>query len=84
METARVPTIYDATVHDEVREVNTDEALRTIKRAALQEGLLLSPSSAANLAGALQLAAELEDGTIVTVFPDDGSKYGEVITNLFK
>jgi len=82
METAQVPSIYDASLADEHRTISTEEAHDVLKVAANEEGLLLSPSSAANLAAALKLARELEDGTIVTVFPDDGSKYGEIIDNL--
>jgi len=82
METAQVPSIYDASLADEHRTISTEEAHDVLKVAANEEGLLLSPSSAANLAAALKLARELEDGNIVTVFPDDGSKYGEIIDNL--
>lgn len=83
LETARVPGIYDSSVADEMRSIGTDRALQILKKAASDEGLLLSPSAAANLAAALQLAEELEEGVIVTIFPDDGSKYGEVIKQLF-
>ncbi len=82
METAQVPSIYDTSLADEHRTISTEEAHDVLKVAANEEGLLLSPSSAANLAAALKLARELEEGTIVTVFPDDGSKYGEIIDNL--
>ncbi|HKK46388.1 MAG TPA: cysteine synthase family protein [Balneolaceae bacterium] len=83
METAHTPAIYDDSVPDEIRTINTDKAHEIIKLAAQNEGLLISPSSAANLAGALQLAGEIEEGVIVTVFPDDGNKYGEIINQLF-
>lgn len=83
LETARVPAIYDRSVADEMRTIGTDHALEVLKKASSEEGLLLSPSSAANLAAALELAEELDEGVIVTVFPDDGSKYGEVIKQLF-
>ena len=82
LETAIVPKIYDDAVPDEIREVSTEEAFDLIPKAARHEGLLLSPSSAANLAGALRLAREIDKGTIVTVFPDDGSKYSEILTQL--
>lgn len=83
LETAHTPAIYDDSVADEMRVISTDRALEVVKLAAEKEGLLISPSSAANLASALQLAGELDEGTIVTIFPDDGSKYGEVINELF-
>lgn len=83
LETARVPDIYDDRLSDEIHRISTEKAYDTIKKAAQQEGLLLSPSSAANLAGALDLAEKIEEGIIVTVFPDDASKYGEVLDQLF-
>lgn len=83
METAQVPAIYNPGLADENRTISTDTAHKTLKQAAVKEGLLLSPSSAANLAAALRLANEIESGTIATVFPDDGSKYGEIIQQLF-
>src|SRR5690625_1319221 len=83
LETAHTPDIYDASVADEVRRVSTERAHQLIRQTAEKEGLLISPSSSANLAGALALAEELEEGTIVTVFPDDISKYGEIMNQLF-
>lgn len=83
LETAHTPGIFDDTVADDVQTVSTEEAHQTMKLAAQKEGLLLSPSSAANLAGALRLAEQLDEGTIVTLFPDDSSKYGEVMNQLF-
>lgn len=83
LETAHTPSIYDDSLADEIRPVSTEHAHEIIKLTAREEGLLISPSSAANLAGALQLADEIDEGVVVTVFPDDGSKYGEVINQLF-
>ena len=37
---------------------------------------MISPSSAANLAGALKVAQSIDEGVIVTVLPDDARKYG--------
>jgi cysteine synthase B len=83
LETAHTPAIFDDSVADDLQTISTEEAHQTMKLAAQQEGLLISPSSAANLAGALKLAEQLDEGTIVTIFPDDGSKYGEIINQLF-
>ena len=82
LETARVPKIFDATVPDETRLVTTEASYTMLRRAAKEEGLLISPSAAANLAGAVQLAEELEEGVIVTVLADDATKYSEVIERL--
>lgn len=83
LETAHTPAIYDASVADEIRRVSTEQAHQLVRLTAQKEGLLISPSSAANLAGALELAEELDEGVIVTVFPDDLSKYGEISNQLF-
>jgi cysteine synthase B len=54
-----------------------------IQEISKNEGLLVSPSAAANLIGALEVAREIEQGTIVTVFPDNAEKYGELLKTIF-
>ncbi|MEZ4687803.1 MAG: cysteine synthase family protein [Bacteroidia bacterium] len=83
LETVKIPGIYDSSIADEHRSISTGAAYEMVKRLARDEGLLLSPSSAANVAAALALAEELEEAVIVTVLPDDASKYSEVISQLF-
>ena len=78
MATAIVPDIYDATLADANLTVKTEDAYRLVKRAAREEGLLLSPSSAAALDGCFQVAASLkpnERAVMVTILPDSGTKY---------
>lgn len=82
LETALVPGIYDASVADASYEVSTEEAWEIMKAAWKHEGLRLSPSSAANLAGAIRVAEKLESGTVVTILPDNADKYSEVVTKL--
>lgn len=84
LETAVVPKIYDATVADEIIEITTEDAYEMLTRVYDMEGLLLSPSSAANIAGALKVASTLTEGTIVTILPDNSDKYSEVIKRLIK
>jgi S-sulfo-L-cysteine synthase (O-acetyl-L-serine-dependent) len=84
LETAIVPKIYDPTVADEIIEVTTEESYETLVRVYETENLLLSPSSAANIAGALKVAATIKGGTIVTILPDNADKYSEVIKKLIK
>ena len=45
--------------------------------------MLVSPSSAANLAGAIKVAEQIDRGVIVTLFTDDASKYGDVLQHIF-
>lgn len=82
LETAIVPKIYDPFLADSELEIGTEETYETLKAAYKHEGLLLSPSSAANLAGALRVAEQIEKGVILTVFPDNADKYSEVIKKL--
>ena len=82
LETAIVPLIYDPAIADENIEISTEEAYEIIKAAATYEGLLLSPSSAANIAGALKVIGNIEEGTVVTVLPDNADKYSELIKKL--
>jgi cysteine synthase B len=82
LETAVVPAIYDPLVADENITVSTEEAYEMLKAVAKHEGIVLSPSSAANIAGAIRVAEKLEHGTVVTVLPDNADKYSEVIKKL--
>src|SRR5277367_265010 len=62
MPTAIVPGIYDPNVADENIEVRAEDAYRLVKRLAREEGLLVSPSAAAALAGSFRVAAGLPPG----------------------
>ncbi len=82
LETAIVPEIYDPGVADLNLEVSTEEAYALIRAAHEKEGLLLSPSAAANLAGAIRVAKSLEEGVLVTMLPDNADKYSEIIQKI--
>lgn len=82
LETAIVPGIYDDTLANDNLAIGTEEAWEMIKAAYHYEHLLLSPSSAANLAGALRVAEKLERGIVVTVLPDNADKYKDIIKKL--
>ena len=75
METALVPAIYDPSLADEDLRVSTEAAHRMVRRLAREEGLLVGISSGAALAAALQVAGRLDEGVVVTVFPDGAEKY---------
>ncbi len=83
LETALVPGIYDQSLIDAKLEIDSDQALLMVKEIATKEGLMVSPSSAANLLGAIAVANEIESGTVVTVFPDNADKYSEIINSIF-
>jgi len=78
METAIRPSIYDHTLADEDLAVSTEDAYRLVKRVAREEGLLISPSAAAALAGCFAVASKIpreQHAMVVTVFADSASKY---------
>ena len=78
MATALRPAIYDETLADENLEIGTEESYRMVKRLAQEEGLLVSPSSAAALVGCLRVAKRIpanETAVIATVFADSAAKY---------
>lgn len=68
---------------NQVYSIDTLEAYAWIRRFASSEGMLLSPAAAANFAGAIKVAEQLDTGVVVTVFPDDAEKYTEVIHHIF-
>jgi len=73
--TSIVPAIYDPTVPDEQMGISTEEAQRTVRKLAREEGIFAGISSGAALAAALLVAGTIEEGTIVVVFPDGGERY---------
>jgi cysteine synthase B len=78
MESAMVPSIYDAKLADENLEVGTEGAYRLVKRIAREEGWLVSPSAAAALLGCFDVAKSIprdRHAVIVTVFADSAAKY---------
>ncbi len=75
MVTAIQPGIYQPAFADRTIEVRTETAHETVRALGRREGLFVGISSGAAMAAALQVAAELKQGTVVTVFPDGGYKY---------
>lgn len=75
MPTAIRPGIYDPTFADEVLEVKTEDAHEMVRLLAREEGLFVGISSGAAAIAALRVANELEEGIVVTIFPDAGYKY---------
>jgi cysteine synthase A len=73
-----IPTIYrrHASMVDRVIAVHSDDAVSEMRRLAREHGLLVGPSSGANMVAARQLRDELpESSTVVTILCDEGEKY---------
>ena len=74
-----VPEVLQRHLIDSVIAVEDEEAFQYTRRLAREEGVLVGPSSGANLAAALQLAEELGPGKrLVTIFCDTGFRYFSV------
>jgi len=77
MPTAIVPAIYDANLADENLGVATEAAQEFVRDLARRKGWLIGLSSGAALEAARRVAAKIESGFIVTIFPDGGHRYLE-------
>jgi cystathionine beta-synthase len=70
------PGIFDKSVTDDIRVIPDERVYETVRRLAMEEGLLLGPSSGLAIATALDVAAEGEPGDVIVVIaPDGGNNY---------
>lgn len=83
LESAHNPSIFQPELVDDYEYLATEEVYDMVREVANKEGLLLSPSSAANVLGATKVAEQIEEGVIVTVLPDHLERYGDLATSLF-
>lgn len=81
-----VPETYDASVIDEVFDVDNDDAIRTGREVAQQEGLLVGISSGAALYAAIEVAKRPENKgkKIVVLLPDTGERYLSTVLYAFE
>jgi cysteine synthase B len=76
MATAITPGIYDESLVTETLEVATEDALLMTGKLAREEGLLVGPSSGANVFAAWRLGISLSGpAMVVTVLCDGGERY---------
>ena len=76
-----VPPVLDETVLDDRYLVSNRDAVIGVRRLMEEEGLFAGLSSGAVLSVALKVAAEMQEGKIVTLLADGGWKY--LSTNLW-
>ena len=81
-----VPNTYDATVIDEVFDVENDDAIRAGREVAQQEGLLVGISAGAALFAAAEIAKREENKgkKIVALLPDTGERYLSTVLYAFE
>ena len=80
-----IPKTYDASVIDEVLDIDNDDAIRAGREIAQREGLLVGISSGAALCGAIEMARRPgnEDKQIVVLLPDTGERYLSTVLYAF-
>ena len=78
-----VPDILDTTVYSEVIRVSNEDAIKTAKMLAKEEGLLVGISAGANVWATMQVASrdEFRGKTLLTILCDTGERY--LSTELF-
>ncbi|MDG2303047.1 MAG: cysteine synthase family protein [Candidatus Binatia bacterium] len=75
MESSIVPGIYKEAELDGKVPVGTEEAYDMVYRLGREDGLLVGQSAGGACWAALEVASKLDQGEVVTVFPDFGEKY---------
>jgi cysteine synthase A len=70
-----VPPILDRSVFSSVMTVSDVAAERMARRIAREAGLLVGPSSGANVHAAVEVAKRLSGGIVVTILCDSGERY---------
>jgi cysteine synthase A len=71
-----IPEILNRRIIDEIISVDDDDAFRTSKRLAKEEGLFVGISSGAACFAAMKIAKSLGPGKrVVVIFPDTGERY---------
>lgn len=81
-----IPKTYDASLVDEVIDVQNDDAILAGRQLAQQEGLLVGISSGAAAFAATEIAKRPENAgkTIVTLLPDTGERYLSTVLYAFE
>ncbi|MCD6452006.1 MAG: cysteine synthase A [Acidobacteria bacterium] len=77
-----IPRVYDPEVVDEIIRVSDEDAIKTARKLAKEEGILAGISSGASMYAALTIARSKRGKRIVVILPDTGERY--LSTELFE
>lgn len=72
---AYLPKIFEPARVDRILDVSQEEAEETMRALAREEGIFCGVSAGGAVAGALRVAAEVENATIVAIICDRGDRY---------
>jgi cysteine synthase B len=76
MESTITPKIFDRSIADLHITVKTEDAYKTARRLAAEEGVFVGISSGANVFAAMELAKTLPEGSrVATILCDNGNRY---------
>lgn len=81
-----VPKTYDGSLIDEIFDVDNDDAIRTGRQLAQQEGLLVGISAGAAAFAAAEVAKRPENAgkRVVVLLPDTGERYLSTVLYAFE
>lgn len=81
-----IPKTYDASIIDEVLDIDNDDAILMGRELAKTEGLLVGISSGAAVCGAVEIAKrpEYANKKIVVLLPDTGERYLSTVLYAFE
>lgn len=71
-----IPEILNQSIYNDICVIKDEEAIKTAKLLASEEGIMCGISGGTNVAAAIKLAKKLGKGkTVVTVLPDTAERY---------
>lgn len=75
-----IPSIMNTELITEVVKISSEEAYKTLRLIAKQEGIFLGPSSSAAIAATIKVAQKLGKGKrVVVIAPDNGERYLSIL-----
>ncbi len=72
---AYLPKIFNSDRVDQVLDISQEQAEKTMRELAAKEGIFCGVSSGGAVAGALEIAQNLENAVIVAIICDRGDRY---------